>query len=156
MTSEEFQTLYSRDLKKLHAEIAQYASDDQLWKVLPGTINSGGNLCQHLIGNLRTYVGLALGNFPYIRNRDSEFADRIFTQTELLEQIVLLQQIVADSIAKMTPEALVSDYPRSVLDMFPQQTISFILTHILAHLSYHSGQINYHRRWITGGTGNSQ
>jgi hypothetical protein len=149
MTSEEFKVLYNRDLRKLHAEVEQYASDELLWKVLPGTINSAGNLTQHLIGNLRTYIGLALGGHPYVRNRNSEFADRLFTQTTLLNELVSLQQIVSDSIGKLTPQKLVSEYPRSVLDMFPEQSISFMLTHILAHLSYHLGQINYHRRWIT-------
>ncbi|MCF2490941.1 DUF1572 family protein [Dyadobacter sp. CY347] len=149
MNTEIIAGLFERDLKKLRDEIRQYPSDESLWVQLPGTINTGGNLCQHLIGNLRTYVGLALGQVHYVRNRDAEFAERLFTQTALLEELDQLLPIVMKSVESLSEAQLEAEYPRNVLDMFANQTTALVLTHLLTHLSYHLGQINYHRRWIS-------
>ncbi|MCF0040671.1 DUF1572 family protein [Dyadobacter fanqingshengii] len=149
MENEIIVQLFDRDLKKLRDEIEKYPSEESLWVRLPGTINTGGNLCQHLIGNLRTYVGLTLGNVHYVRNRDAEFAERLFTKTELIAELDKLLPIVLKSVGELSDAQLGSEYPRNVLDMFPNQTTELVLTHLLTHLSYHLGQINYHRRWIS-------
>ena len=141
--------LFERDLKKLRDEIAAYPSEDSLWAPLPGTINTGGNLCQHLIGNQRTYVGLTLGNVGYVRNRDAEFAARYFTQNELVAEVENVSEIVIRSINTLSENQLKAEYPREVLDMFVSQSIELILTHLSTHLAYHLGQINYHRRWVS-------
>ena len=73
MTNLEFAALYNREVSKVISEVNAYSSEEQMWVVLSGTINSAGNLVQHLIGNLRTYIGLVLGNVPYERDRDAEF-----------------------------------------------------------------------------------
>lgn len=150
MENEIILQLFKRDLTKLRNEIEMYPSDESLWMRLPGTINSGGNLCQHLIGNLRTYVGLTLGNVSYVRDRDAEFALRMFTQTELLAEVENLLTIVMESVAGLSENQLKAEFPRAVLDMFPEQSTALILMHLLTHLSYHLGQINYHRRWVSG------
>lgn len=142
-------TLYSRDLKKLREEIASYPSEAALWIQLPGTINPGGNLCQHLIGNLRTYVCLTLGGHAYTRDRDAEFTQKGFSQTQLLAELDLLHDLVIGTLAGIDERRMRSEYPREVLDMFPEQRVGLILSHLLAHLSWHLGQVNYHRRWIT-------
>ncbi|WP_026632880.1 DUF1572 family protein [Dyadobacter alkalitolerans] len=149
MKTEILVQLFERDLKKLRDEIQLYPSDNSLWVQLPGTINTGGNLCQHLIGNLRTYVGLALGQVHYVRNRDAEFTERLFTQTALLDELNQLLPIVVKSVGSLSEAQLEAEYPRTVLDMFTNQTTALVLTHLLTHLSYHLGQINYHRRWIS-------
>ncbi|MCF0063491.1 DUF1572 domain-containing protein [Dyadobacter chenwenxiniae] len=149
MEKEIITLLFERDLKKLREEIEKYPTEDSLWVQLPGTINTGGNLCQHLIGNLSTYVGLTLGNVPYVRNRDAEFARRLFTKTELIGELDKLLPVVVKSVSDLSDTQLASGYPRNVLDMFENQTTALVLIHLLTHLSYHLGQINYHRRWIT-------
>lgn len=149
MNSQLFITLFSRDLKKLRKEIEQYRSEDALWVKLPGTINPGGNLCQHLVGNLRTYVGLTLGGYAYVRNRDAEFNQRTFTQTQMLEELDQLHEIVINTLASIDEQKMEEEYPRQVLDMFPEQPVRLVLMHLLAHLSWHLGHLNYHRRWIT-------
>lgn len=149
MNSNEFVRLYLRELTKLSNEISAYNSEDEMWTVLPGTINSGGNLAQHLIGNLRTYIGLALGNVAYLRDRDAEFEKRLFTKNDLIVEINLLQEIVSKSVSVLSDVELQSEYPHDVLTIFPEQSVDTVLTHLLMHLSYHTGQINYHRRNIT-------
>ena len=149
MNRNEFKKLFARELLKLRNEVSTYRSDDEMWLVLPGTINPGGNLVQHLIGNLRTYIGLALGGVPYIRNRDAEFGERLYTQAKLLEEIVQLDQIISNTIGKLSEEDLQNEYPHDVLTIFPEQSINIVLTHLLMHLTWHNGQINYHRRFVS-------
>ncbi|WP_353719578.1 DUF1572 family protein [Dyadobacter sp. 676] len=149
MNKDTFITLYSRDIKRLRAEIEQYPSESALWARLPGTINTGGNLCQHLIGNLRTYVGLTLGGHAYTRDRDAEFGQRRFSRARMLDELETLERIVTGALEGLDGGKMLEEYPRTVLDMFPEQPVGVILTHLLAHFSWHLGQINYHRRWIT-------
>jgi hypothetical protein len=146
MNQEDYIILYHRDLKKLKAEIAAYEDEDSLWKKIPGTHNSGGHLCQHLIGNLRTYIGQELGSFPYIRNREAEFSDRLFSKTHLLKEIDFLLEIIPESIRKLSENQLQEEYPHAVLTIHETQSTGFVLTHLAMHLAYHTGQINYHRR----------
>ena len=146
MNKIEFVTLYNRELDKFQNEVDAYTTDDQMWTILPGTINSGGNLAQHLIGNLRTYIGLTLGEIPYLRNRDAEFKERLFTKGSLSAEIEILKQLIESSISGLSEEDLQSEYSKDVLPMFPEQTVNIILTHLLIHLGYHLGQLNYHRR----------
>lgn len=149
MNKEVFITLFGRDIKRLQSEAGQYTSEEALWTQLPGTINPGGNLCQHLIGNLRTYVGLALGGYAYTRDRDAEFSQRTFSQKQLLAELDTLYDVVIGTLEGLDAQRMQEPYPRDVLDMFPNQTVELVLTHLLAHLSWHLGHINYHRRWIT-------
>ena len=148
MNSNEFNRLFSREILKLRNEVEKYRSDDEMWLVLPGTINSGGNLVQHLIGNLRTYVGLTLGDFAYVRNRDAEFGERLFTKEKLLEEIDLLNQIISKTLEKLPREIFQNEYPHDILTIFPEQNIGMVLIHLLMHLTWHNGQINYHRRFV--------
>jgi uncharacterized damage-inducible protein DinB len=149
VNKEEYIFLYQRDLKKLKTEIDSYTNEDLLWKKIPGTLNSGGNLCQHLIGNLRTYIALELGGFPYIRNREAEFSARLFSKVQLLNELDYLLEIIPDSIRNLSEEELDAEYPYTTLTIHEPQSISLVLTHLAMHLAYHTGQINYHRRALT-------
>lgn len=149
MNTDIFITLFSRDLQKLRKEIEQYHSETALWMQLPGTINPGGNLCQHLIGNLRTYVGLTLGGHAYVRDREAEFSQRRFTQMQMLAELDTLHEIVIATLAALDEQRMDEAYPREVVNLFPDQSVRLVLTHLLAHLSWHLGHINYHRRWVT-------
>ena len=144
----EFIFLYQRDLNRLKKEISDYLTEEAMWVKLPGTINSGGNICQHLIGNLRTYIGLEIGGFPYVRDRESEFNLRLFTKSELLEEINFLLKIIPESILKMSEKELMDEYPHEVVEINSEQSYEFILMHLYQHLAWHTGQINYHRRIV--------
>lgn len=146
MNKTDYIFLYQRDLKKLKAEISAYKEEDQLWVKIPGTINSGGNLAQHLIGNLRTYIGLELGHIPYVRDRGAEFSARLFTKSELLEEIDFLIEIIPESLANLTTDQILEVYSQDVLSIHESQSVGLVLTHLAMHLAYHTGQINYHKR----------
>jgi hypothetical protein len=79
--------LYERDLAKLRTEIESYSNEADLWKTSEGISNSGGNLCQHLTGNLQHFFGAVLGGTGYARNRDAEFASKGTTKADLLADI---------------------------------------------------------------------
>jgi hypothetical protein len=148
MNIEYYTMLFSKDINRLIDEVKSYQDEDSLWKVLPGTTNSAGNLAQHLIGNLKTYIGNPFGNIGYVRDREAEFAARLFTREELIVALEELLRTISFSLSRIPKEAMDAAYPREILSMYPNQSIECILVHLLAHLSYHLGQINYHRRFF--------
>lgn len=149
MNTEFYTQLYKRDIIRVTEELKKYPDDQSLWEVLPGTTNSGGNLLQHLIGNLKTFVGNPFGHLNYERNRDAEFNSRLFTKEELIIEFNQLSAVIGDAISTLTDQALNESYPAEIKVVNDVQTVEYVLIHLLAHLSYHTGQINYHRRYFT-------
>lgn len=143
---ETLKTLFTRDLNRLRTEIELYANEKNLWRVEKEISNSAGNLCLHLIGNLNTYIGRELGKTGYIRDRELEFSLKNIPRVELLEKIDETLLVVSRTLDKLTPEELVNEYPALVFDK-PTST-EYLLVHLTTHLSYHLGQINYHRRLL--------
>lgn len=73
---ETLKILFYRDLTRLKTEIELYQNENYIWKTPKEITNSAGNLCLHLVGNLNTYIGSAIGNTNYIRNRELEFSSK--------------------------------------------------------------------------------
>ncbi|MFY0255631.1 DinB family protein [Chitinophaga sp. 30R24] len=136
--------LYERDLSKLEEEIAAYGTNEGLWAKPQGINNSGGNLCLHLCGNLQYFVGAVLGNTGYVRQREREFSDSGLAKEELLVLISTTRRTVLSVIAGFSAEALEKTYPEVVFSS--TMSTGYFLLRLLAHLNYHLGQINYHRR----------
>jgi Protein of unknown function (DUF1572) len=136
--------LYQRDILNLYKEIELYQDEQQLWEILDGTSNSGGNLALHLMGNLNTYFGKNLGNTGYVRNREVEFADKNIPKEILLKSIEEVYQVVSKVLENLTDEQMKAIYPENVLGY--EMTTEYFLIHLHGHLTYHTGQINYHRR----------
>ncbi|MDQ1086129.1 DUF1572 family protein [Siphonobacter sp. SORGH_AS_1065] len=145
MTKADYIRFYDRELAKLASELQTYPNEETLWTVVPGTINSAGHLGQHLIGNLKTYIGLTLGKVPYQRNREAEFTQQVFSHQALLTEIEALPALIRQSVEQV--EDLEAPYPTEILEIFAEQSIAVVLTHLLMHLAYHTGQMNYHRRF---------
>jgi len=138
--------LYERDLAKLRTEIESYSNEADLWKTSEGISNSGGNLCQHLTGNLQHFFGAVLGGTGYARNRDAEFASKGTTKADLLADIDVAEKSVKETLEKLSDEDFAKTYP---IEVFGQpMTTGYFLTHLATHLNYHLGQINYHRRLL--------
>jgi hypothetical protein len=138
--------LLNRDLQKLKEEINLYPTDDLLWKVEGEIKNSAGNLCLHLCGNLQHFIGAVLGNSGYVRNRDNEFAAKGLSKQELLAEIENTIHAVNPVLKTINPAILIKTYPIQVFE-YPITTTLFLI-HLTAHLGYHLGQINYHRRLL--------
>ncbi|HTN08299.1 DUF1572 family protein [Agriterribacter sp.] len=140
--------LFQKDLDKLKEEISLYPKDEQLWQIKEGISNSGGNLCLHLTGNLQHFIGAVLGDSGYVRNRDAEFRVKNIPRSKLLEDIDTTRSVVTDTLEQLSKIDLQKDYILPVLD--EKTNTSYFLIYLLSHLNYHIGQINYHRRIITG------
>ncbi|QHT68467.1 DinB family protein [Rhodocytophaga rosea] len=141
---EELQKLYDRDIERLRKEIEAFTREEHLWQIRGQIINPAGNLALHLVGNLSTYIGKNLGQQLYVRNREAEFSSKNIPKQTLLEQISTVKAIVHSTLQTIKPEDLHQTYPENVLGY--EMTTGFFLIHLLAHLSYHLGQINYIRR----------
>lgn len=146
MLTQTLKTLFQRELNKLKQEIELYKQENKLWIIDKDIANSGGNLCLHLIGNLNTYIGKELGGTGYIRNRNLEFSQKDIPRDELLKKIDETILVVEKTLDTVTNQQLEEEYPAVVFA--EKMTTGFFLIHLLAHLTYHLGQINYHRRLL--------
>ncbi|MDP9958728.1 DinB family protein [Chryseobacterium lathyri] len=146
MIIESLKSLYNRDLNKLRVEIESYENEKALWKTDKNIANSAGNLCLHLVGNLNNYIGAELGKTGYIRNRELEFSLKDIPRAELIEKITATIAMVDHVLSELTAEDLEKEYPVVVFQ--DTMTTGYFLIHLITHLDYHLGQINYHRRLL--------
>lgn len=141
---ENLTNLYDRDLRRLETELAAFRWEENLWKVTGQIVNPAGNLGLHLVGNLTTYIGRNLGGIDYLRDRPAEFSRRNVPLPELLGMVRTTHGHVIGTLQKLKGEDLEARYPEDVLGF--EMTTGYFLLHLLAHLAYHTGQINYIRR----------
>lgn len=138
----------TRELQALRREIETYPSEEDLWQVRPGITNPGGNLALHLAGNLQYFLGNVLGKNGYVRNRDAEFGNKDVPRAELLREIDNALAAVQTGMGKLTEADLAKPYPEAVGGV--KSTTGAFLAHFATHLAYHLGQVDYHRRILTG------
>ncbi len=137
-----------RDLNGVRRELEAYPSESDIWRVEPGIANSAGTLALHLAGNLQHFIGTVLGGGSYRRDRDAEFSRRDVPRAELVAQLEAAIVAVERGLAQVSEAALAADYPERIAGH--TVTAGEWLVHLVAHLSYHLGQIDYHRRLLTG------
>ena len=147
MLKETLLEFYERDLQKLSEEINAYENEQVIWMTKEGINNSAGNLCLHLIGNLKHFIGATLGNTGYIRERDKEFSLKNIPKSDLISSVHETKSIVLKTLQKVSAEDLEKDFPLEKHNKIV--TTENMLMHLLIHLGYHLGQINYHRRILT-------
>ena len=138
--------LFQRDLEKLKTEITSYKDEKKMWEVSGEIKNSAGNLCLHVCGNLQHFIGAVLGNSGYVRKRDEEFSRKNVPVKDMAEEIDITLQVVKQTLSELKEEKLDEIFPINVFGY--ETTTGFFLTHLTTHLSYHLGQINYHRRLL--------
>jgi uncharacterized damage-inducible protein DinB len=146
MISQNLKSLFTRDLNKLKTEIEAYQDEANIWKTDKSVSNSAGNLCLHLVGNLSHFVGAILGNSGYVRTRELEFSLKDVPRAELIKKIEETLHIITSTLNNLSIEDLEKEYP---LEPFGYaMTTEYFLIHLFGHLSYHLGQVNYHRRLL--------
>jgi uncharacterized damage-inducible protein DinB len=146
MTVEILKTLFYRDLNRLKSEIDSYQNESKIWHIEESISNSAGNLCLHLIGNLNIYIGAQIGKTNYIRNRELEFSDKFVPKTILIAQIDTIITIINNTLDQLSDEDLKQEHPYLVFEN--KTSVAYLLIHLTTHLTYHLGQINYHRRLL--------
>ena len=148
MPADWFAGVLVRDLKGVRRELDAYPSESDIWKVAPGIANSAGTLALHLAGNVQHFFGAVMGGTGYKRDRDAEFSRRDVPRGELVAQIEAAIGAVGKGLAQVSEAALAAEFPERIAGH--TVTAGEWLVHLAAHLSYHLGQIDYHRRLVTG------
>ncbi|APY00159.1 DinB family protein [Lacinutrix venerupis] len=138
--------LYKRELNKLKDEINLYKNETNLWLTTEMTPNCAGNLCLHIVGNLNHFIGAELGNTGYVRQRELEFSLKDVSKKDLCFKIDEVVLVIENTLKQLTEDDLNKEYKRRVFE--DTMTVEFFVIHLLAHLTYHLGQINYHRRLL--------
>ena len=133
-----------RDLDMLEKEISLYPTTETIWIIKHEIKNSTGNLALHLCGNLQHYIGAILGGSGYVRNREKEFSLKGISPKDLVSEIIRTKDALKSAFPKIDKLVLEKDYPENVFK--DPVTTQYFLIHLSAHLGYHLGQINYHRR----------
>jgi len=146
MVIDSLKKLFDRDLDKLKNELSNYKDESSLWVVKKNISNSAGNLALHIIGNLNHFIGGVLGENGYVRDRDAEFSNKDVPVNDLLQNIDEVKTIIYNTLEGISEEELLETFPINVFGY--EMTTLFFLIHLHSHLTYHLGQINYHRRLI--------
>jgi uncharacterized protein DUF1572 len=143
---EDYKQFFSKNLNNLKEDISAYGNEGDLWKLAGDIKNTPGNLCLHICGNLKHNIGAIIGKNGYVRNRDSEFARKNVPKSELLKEVDNTIEMISPVLSKLTDDDMKVEFPA---DAFSQGgTIALIILRVAAHMGYHLGQINYHRRLI--------
>lgn len=146
MITESLPLLFERDLEKMKLEISAYTNEQDIWVVKENISNSAGNLCLHITGNLKHFIGNMLGNIAYERDRNKEFSDKNIPASSLLSALDETMAAVKQTLENLSREDLLKTFPLKVFGY--EMTTGYFLIHLYGHLNYHLGQINYHRRLL--------
>lgn len=144
---EELRILFGREIDTVLREIAAYPDDASPWREVAGLPNVGGTLVLHLAGNLRHFVGAQLGGSGYVRDRPLEFSARGLSRDALSATMTAARAEVDAAFAGMEQARLEAP---TELPNGPAVSTRIFLLHLLSHLAFHLGQIDYHRRAATG------
>jgi uncharacterized damage-inducible protein DinB len=139
-----FSEIFKRDLEKLKSEISLFDKEEDIWLIAGDIKNSPGNLCLHICGNLKHFIGYVIGGYDFIREREKEFSLKNVPREELLTDIDETIAVVLKTLNEMNNEIYDNKYPINVFNK--EMTNEFFFIHLTTHLSYHLGQINYLRR----------
>ncbi|HMS64932.1 MAG TPA: DUF1572 family protein [Ignavibacteria bacterium] len=139
-----FKKLYIDFLDALIKEVSLYKNEENIWKLSGSISNTAGNLCLHICGNLNHFYGAVLLKNGYARERDMEFSKKNVSTAELIKCVEETKSMIEEFFDSVTAEDINKIYPE---DKFGENaTYGFIFSRLVSHLSYHVGQINYHRR----------
>lgn len=148
LNTQQLRAMMLRELRTLARELEAYPDEDSVWRCPDGITNSAGTLALHITGNLQHAVGALLGATGYVRDREREFAARAIPRADLLAEVERAREAVDAALRSLDARTLERDYP-ALVARARVNTADF-LGHLLAHLAYHVGQVDYHRRVVTG------
>ena len=115
-------------------------SEDDVWRRPNRSSNSIGNLVLHLCGNIRQYAISSLGGKEDVRERDKEFAVKSGHGKE--ELLKMLGDTVGEAQATIRDSDMVNLVKVRKVQGFSLSGVG-IITHVVEHLSYHTGQIAF-------------
>ncbi|WP_285057587.1 DinB family protein [Pedobacter ginsengisoli] len=127
--------------------MSAYQNQDILW-IREGSINnSAGNLALHIAGAVHHFIGAVLGSNGFVRDRDKEFSATSTTTGEIVLQLNNAKNVVQEVLHRTNDEDLFKEFPAKIMEN--TMRTDYFLVHLVSHVNYHLGQINYHRRILT-------
>jgi uncharacterized damage-inducible protein DinB len=138
----------TRELRTIERELNAYPDEEQVWALPPGLPNSAGTLALHAAGNLRHFIGTVLGGGSFVRDRDAEFSRRGVPRSELIEGLREAEREVRDTLLSIDAARFDEPYPLAVANR--RVNTGEFVAHLATHLAYHVGQLDFHRRVVTG------
>jgi hypothetical protein len=140
--------IITRDLRAARREVEAYPDDEMLWTALPGTTNTGGSLARHIAGNLQHFFGAVLGSSGYVRDREAEFNQQPVPREVIRAELDAAVTAIESVLPGLPDEVFAAPFPIAQGGLIVN-TQDFVL-HLAVHLCYHLGQLDYHRRIVTG------
>jgi hypothetical protein len=144
----DYARFFGRELATVRDELLAYPDATAIWEMPPGVPNSAGTLALHIAGNLRWFIGAQLGGTGYVRDRDAEFSLRGVDRDTLVRNIEAASDEVARALAQLDDARLDQPFPLEVGGV--RLPTGRFIGHLAVHLGYHLGQLDYHRRIVTG------
>ena len=144
----DYARFFGRELATVRDELLAYPDTAAIWALPPGLPNSAGTLTLHIAGNLRWFIGAQLGGTGYVRDRDAEFSSRDIDRDELIRVIEAASDEVIRSLATLDDTRMDEIFPLEVAGA--RLPTGQFIGHLAVHLGYHLGQMDYHRRIVTG------
>ena len=120
---------------------------DQIWARGGQHENAIGNLALHLTGNVRQWIVSTLGNRPFDRDRDGEFAacggsTAAELSARLRDTVEQAAQVISGlNTAQLTRMYEVQNYQVSGVEA---------VYHVVEHFAEHTGQIIFATKRLTG------
>jgi hypothetical protein len=148
MLLDELKAFLLRDIAAIERELELYPDDASVWVNIPGLPNPAGNLVLHLSGSLQHFFGATLGHTGYVRNRDAEFSRRDLPRNELRTELAGARQGVLAAFEHLTEDRLEQPFPVRITDW--ELSTRLTVLQLVTHVAYHLGQLDYHRRMVTG------
>lgn len=138
--------LYDESLPRILKCLDQL-ENEQIWWRPNESSNSIGNLVLHLCGNVTQWIYSGLGGFPDHRARQAEFDERgKLDKGELRALLVLTMDKIKPVIINLPTNELLQTRPVQTF----METGLTILIHVTEHFSYHTGQIAYITKMLSG------
>ncbi len=145
-----FLDVSARDLMQLRDRIVtclEKLNDEQVWMRGGDHENAIGNLVLHLCGNVRQWIGSAVGGKPDIRVRDREFQARgDVSPADLAERITAVVDDAVAVIRRLDEAALLKTVTVQKYTVTGLEAIA----HVLEHFGQHTGQIILLTKHATG------
>jgi uncharacterized damage-inducible protein DinB len=128
-------------IKKCLAEL----TEEEVWNRPNDNLSSIGNLTLHLIGNVTQYITHGIGGSADHRIRDEEFSTTVsYRKSQLILKLDSFEAEVRNALALFQP----SDLDRHFLIQGFDLTGIGVLTHVVEHFSYHTGQITWYTKFL--------
>lgn len=148
MTPEYVARILVRDLNAVRRELEAYPDEQSVWALPPGIANSAGTLALHLAGNLQHFIGAVLGKSGYKRDRAAEFAKRDVPRSAVIVELEAAIVAIGLGMSQVSEAMLAEDFPEAIAGH--RIVTADWLMHLVSHCAYHLGQIDYHRRLVSG------